>query len=80
MPPTGSKVLIYKIASGQMKADPVTIKSVLEDAFLMTGAWKGIILLDEADIFLESRSVNDLDRNQLVSGHFINPYRTQDFR
>ncbi|EXJ63316.1 uncharacterized protein A1O5_11637 [Cladophialophora psammophila CBS 110553] len=61
------KVPIFKIASGQMKSDPGTIKAVLQDAFLMTKAWKGIILLDEADIFLERRSVNDLDRNQLVS-------------
>ncbi|KIW90878.1 uncharacterized protein Z519_08661 [Cladophialophora bantiana CBS 173.52] len=61
------KVPIFKIASGQMKSDPGTIKAALQDAFLMTKSWKGIILLDEADIFLERRSVNDLDRNQLVS-------------
>jgi hypothetical protein len=62
------KVPIYRLASGQLKPEPEAIKMVLQDAFLMTKAWKGIILLDEADIFLESRSVNDLDRNQLVSG------------
>ena len=62
------KVPIYRIVSGQMKSDPETIKKALQDAFLMTKAWKGIILLDEADIFLERRSVNDLERNQLVSG------------
>ncbi|KAH9206677.1 P-loop containing nucleoside triphosphate hydrolase protein [Leptodontidium sp. 2 PMI_412] len=61
------KIPIYRIASGQMRPNPDIIKSVLQDAFLMTKAWKGIILLDEADIFLERRSVNDLDRNQLVS-------------
>jgi hypothetical protein len=62
------RVPIYRIASGQIRPAPDAVKTVLQDAFLMTKAWKGIILLDEADIFLERRSVNDLDRNQLVSG------------
>ncbi len=30
-------------------------------------AWNAIILIDEADIFLEQRSLNDIQRNGLVS-------------
>lgn len=29
-----------------------------------------VLLLDEADVFLEERSLSDLERNSLVSGKF----------
>ena len=29
-----------------------------------------VVLLDEADVFLEERSLSDLQRNALVSGEF----------
>lgn len=37
--------------------------SVLE----RTTKWKAVLLLDEADVFLEARSTHDLERNKLVS-------------
>ncbi|KAH8882090.1 P-loop containing nucleoside triphosphate hydrolase protein [Thozetella sp. PMI_491] len=61
------KIPIYRLVSGQVRSEPHAMKAILEDAFLMTKAWNGILLLDEADIFLERRSVNELERNQLVS-------------
>jgi hypothetical protein len=30
--------------------------------------WGAIILIDEADVFLEKRQIKDLQRNSLVSG------------
>lgn len=39
------------------------LKEVFEYAVL----WKAILLLDEADIFLQERNVNDLKRNALVT-------------
>jgi ATPase family associated with various cellular activities (AAA) len=62
------KVPLFKIAVGQVRTDAESVKSALQNAFLMTKAWNGIILLDEADVFLERRSIHDLNRNQLVSG------------
>jgi SpoVK/Ycf46/Vps4 family AAA+-type ATPase len=35
--------------------------------FKTASHWNGILLLDEADVFLEKRSLNDLTRNGLVS-------------
>jgi len=32
-----------------------------------------VLLLDEADIFLEERTIADLERNSLVSGRFDTP-------
>ena len=33
---------------------------------------KAVLLLDEADVFLEERSLSDLERNSLVSGTSTN--------
>ncbi|KAG8743069.1 hypothetical protein FRC10_000451 [Ceratobasidium sp. 414] len=33
----------------------------------MTAAWKAVVLIDEADVFLEARNTHDLMRNSLVS-------------
>ena len=34
---------------------------------------KAVLLLDEADMFLEERTLSDLDRNSLVSGELRRP-------
>jgi SpoVK/Ycf46/Vps4 family AAA+-type ATPase len=41
----------------------------LRQWFEMAASWDAIILIDEADVFLEKRSVNDLQRNSLISGN-----------
>ncbi|KAK5267440.1 hypothetical protein LTR99_006631 [Exophiala xenobiotica] len=33
----------------------------------MVSKWNAVLLLDEADVFLEARSNNDLERNKMVS-------------
>ena len=33
----------------------------------MVARWEAVLLLDEADVFLEARSTHDLERNKLVS-------------
>jgi hypothetical protein len=53
-------------------ADIGTSERELEDilgGWFQRGAkWGAIILIDEADVFLEKRQVKDLQRNSLVSG------------
>lgn len=39
--------------------------------FEMAASWDAIILIDEADVFLEKRTVADLQRNSLVSGECL---------
>ena len=41
----------------------VQLKRALDCAVL----WRAILLLDEADIFLTTRTVDNLERNELVS-------------
>ena len=40
----------------------------LGKALRLAEKWDAIILIDEADVFLEQRTTNDLVRNGLVSG------------
>ncbi|KIM96275.1 hypothetical protein OIDMADRAFT_131963 [Oidiodendron maius Zn] len=42
----------------------------LSDWFNLALKWRAILLIDEADVFLERRSLSDLARNSLVSGMY----------
>ena len=55
------------ISAGDLGTDPEDIESKLSDVLEMATKWNAILLLDEADVFLEQRSSHDLERNKLVS-------------
>jgi hypothetical protein len=44
------------------------MEDILGEWFQRGADWGAIILIDEADVFLEKRQVKDLQRNSLVSG------------
>jgi hypothetical protein len=44
------------------------VQKKLDDFFALGERWGAIILLDEADVYLEQRSHENLERNGLVSG------------
>jgi len=46
------------------------IEGELVKWFTLAEAWNAVLLVDEADIFLEKRQNRDLARNGLVSGEF----------
>jgi len=48
-----------------------SIQAKLEKWFDLGEKWGAILLIDEADVFLESRTTASLQRNSLVSGIFI---------
>ena len=43
------------------------LESQLSLIFQLAGHWNALLLLDEADVFLEQRSLHDVHRNALVS-------------
>lgn len=43
------------------------MESKLQNILEMCTRWNAILLLDEADVFLEQRSLHELERNKLVS-------------
>ncbi|KAI9703001.1 MAG: hypothetical protein M1820_005992 [Bogoriella megaspora] len=61
-----TKKPLYPINIGELTGSLSTVKR-LEDAFRIAPRWDAIMLLDEADVLLESRSYEDLHRNGIVS-------------
>jgi hypothetical protein len=46
-------------------------KTLIEVLDLAT-SWNAVLLIDEADVFLEQRSLRDLSRNGIVAGKVFN--------
>lgn len=55
------------MSAGDLGLDPRHVEAKLQGILDMCTRWNAILLLDEADIFLESRSLHELERNKLVS-------------
>ena len=58
---------LYVMSSGELGVTPESVESNLNTALMLATAWKAIVLIDEADVFLEQRTAQDLTRNCLVS-------------
>ena len=61
------KVPLYMMSAGDLGLDPRSVESKLQGILDMCTRWNAILLLDEADVFLEERSLHELERNKLVS-------------
>lgn len=62
-----SKRPLYMVSSGELGTDSSTLDQRLSRILDMASTWKAVLLIDEADIFLERRSLHDIERNSLVS-------------
>ena len=58
---------LYMMSAGDLGLSSAEVESSLSNVLEMATKWNAILLLDEADVFLEQRSSNDLERNKLVS-------------
>lgn len=56
------------LTSSDIGANPENIEHILSDRFKTASTWGAVLLIDEADVFMERRSSNDLNRNSLVAG------------
>jgi SpoVK/Ycf46/Vps4 family AAA+-type ATPase len=61
------KVPLYMMSAGHIDTNPDRVEHTLKQILSMTTKWNAVLLLDEADVFLEARSTSDLERNKLVS-------------
>jgi hypothetical protein len=59
---------LFAITSGDLGSTPDAVESSLTEIFHLANVWDCILLLDEADVFLEEREKSDLKRNAVVSG------------
>lgn len=58
---------LYSIGCGELGTSVDILEKRLAEILEIAHAWNAIILLDEADIFMEKRSTNDIQRNAMVS-------------
>lgn len=61
------RVPLYMLSAGDLGTDPSEVEETLSKILAMATKWQSVLLLDEADVFLEARSAHDLERNKLVS-------------
>lgn len=58
---------LYRVTCGDIGTDPRKVEEYLENVFFLGKTWDCVVLLDEADVFLEQRSLSDLAGNAVVS-------------
>ncbi|PRP85879.1 hypothetical protein PROFUN_06153 [Planoprotostelium fungivorum] len=57
---------LYYVSMGELGTDPVTLETNLLNILNLASRWEAIVLMDEADIFLEQRDYRDVKRNAMV--------------
>jgi len=58
---------LYMVSSGDLGTSSAELDRNLTRIMDMTATWRAVLLIDEADVFLERRSLHDLHRNAMVS-------------
>lgn len=58
---------LYMVSAGELGTDSRTLEFELQKILDIAHSWGAVLLLDEADVFLEKREVHDIHRNALVS-------------
>ncbi|KLO07070.1 P-loop containing nucleoside triphosphate hydrolase protein [Schizopora paradoxa] len=58
---------LYVVGAGDLGTTPNTLDSKLTTIFTVSSRWGAVVLIDEADVFLEERSLHDLNRNAMVA-------------
>lgn len=58
---------LFSISCGDLGYQPEKVETALTEIFRLAQVWNCVLLLDEADVFLTQRTVNELKRNAMVS-------------
>lgn len=58
---------LYRVTCGDLGTEPTEVEKYLESVLYLGKVWDCVVLLDEADVYLEERSMESLPRNALVS-------------
>lgn len=62
-----AKKPLYPVTCGDIGTEPEQVEKYLQSVFHLGKIWDCVVLLDEAEVFLEQRTLQDLKRNALVS-------------
>ncbi|KAF1995862.1 P-loop containing nucleoside triphosphate hydrolase protein [Amniculicola lignicola CBS 123094] len=63
---------LYRVTGGDIGTKPENAEKSLEGILYLSKIWGCVVLLDEAEMFLEQRRTTDFKRNALVSVFFRN--------
>ncbi len=58
---------MYIVSSGDLGINPPDLDKALTKIFDLASLWNAVVLIDEADVFLEERSPADVQRNAMVA-------------
>lgn len=58
---------LYKVGLGELGTDAERMEGKLDQVLNIARRWNAVLLLDEADVFLEKRSTENLTRNAMVA-------------
>ena len=58
---------LYVVGAGELGITAAKLDEALTQVFEIAAGWNAIVLIDEADVFLEQRSLHELDRNAMVA-------------
>ncbi|KAK8021899.1 hypothetical protein PG990_007037 [Apiospora arundinis] len=58
---------LFSISAGDLGSNPTFVGKALDMAFQCCTLWNAVMLLDEANVFLAKRTLEGLQRNELVS-------------
>ncbi|KAF1992207.1 hypothetical protein K402DRAFT_415902 [Aulographum hederae CBS 113979] len=61
------KCPLYAVSAGELGTETSRLEHELQKIMDIAHSWGAVLLLDEADVFLEKREVHDIHRNALVS-------------
>ncbi|KAF7328980.1 p-loop containing nucleoside triphosphate hydrolase protein [Mycena venus] len=58
---------LYIVGASELSTTPAVLEEKLKSILSLATAWDAVLLIDEADVFLEQRSLHEIERNSLVS-------------
>jgi hypothetical protein len=61
------QVPLYSMSSGDLGAQASEVEEGLANVLQMVAHWNAVLLLDECDVFLQERGLQDMERNRMVS-------------
>ena len=65
---------LYTVTAGDFAGDLASTEKRLSAILNLASHWNAVLLIDEADVFLEQRSFSDIKRNAIVSGKYLNSH------
>ncbi|OJD38017.1 aaa family protein [Diplodia corticola] len=62
-----TRVPLYSLRASDLGTDSEQVEATLKDSLECCKLWNAVLLIDEADVFMEKRSSDRLEQNELVS-------------